>query len=221
MVPDIGYQVWRAATIEPLPVWRISDVRHLEVHEKERAIRVFFTSRADSMQSRFQHGPGWDSSAIKRGPCGPRVNPTTRTGRGSDSASTLRSKDHVVNMSGLGLSAGSRVSRVPNARAADQPKHLSYRSASVSQTRRTGHNGFIAGLFVRSIEQLDEILDRIADKAETNTVIVRSQPIPRRLPPLPSTEGQPLQAVPRTRRNRQAVRATSTRQHRRKAGRLS
>jgi len=31
----------------------------------------------------------------------------------------------------------------------------------------------IARLFVRSIEQLDEILDRIADKAETSTAIVK------------------------------------------------
>lgn len=48
----------------------------------------------------------------------------------------------------------------------------------------TGEDCFIARLLVRSIEQLDEILDRIADKAETNTAIVKSQPIPKRLPPL-------------------------------------
>jgi Lrp/AsnC family leucine-responsive transcriptional regulator len=48
----------------------------------------------------------------------------------------------------------------------------------------TGEDCYIARLFVRSIEQLDQILDRIADKAETNTAIVKSQPIQRRLPPL-------------------------------------
>lgn len=48
----------------------------------------------------------------------------------------------------------------------------------------TGDDCYIARLFVRSIEQLDEILDRIADKAETNTAIVKSQPILRRPPPL-------------------------------------
>ena len=37
---------------------------------------------------------------------------------------------------------------------------------------------------MRSIEQLDEILDRIADKAETSTAIVKAQPVKRRLPPL-------------------------------------
>jgi Lrp/AsnC family leucine-responsive transcriptional regulator len=48
----------------------------------------------------------------------------------------------------------------------------------------TGDNCFIARLYVRSIDQLDHILDRIADKAETNTAIVKAQPIPRQPPPL-------------------------------------
>jgi Lrp/AsnC family transcriptional regulator, leucine-responsive regulatory protein len=48
----------------------------------------------------------------------------------------------------------------------------------------TGDDCYIARLFVRSMEQLDTILDRIADKAETSTAIVKSQPIRRRAPPL-------------------------------------
>jgi len=48
----------------------------------------------------------------------------------------------------------------------------------------TGDDCFIARLHVRSIEQLDTLLDGIADKAETNTSIVKSQPIRRRPPPL-------------------------------------
>ncbi|NKI68607.1 winged helix-turn-helix transcriptional regulator [Collimonas pratensis] len=47
----------------------------------------------------------------------------------------------------------------------------------------TGEDCFIARLFVRSIAQLDQIIDRIADKAETNTAIVKAQPIKRRPPP--------------------------------------
>lgn len=46
----------------------------------------------------------------------------------------------------------------------------------------TGEDCYVARLFVRSIEQLDEILDRIADKAETNTTIVKRQLIKRRSP---------------------------------------
>ena len=45
----------------------------------------------------------------------------------------------------------------------------------------TGEDCFIARLHLRSIEQLDQILDRITDKAETNTAIVKSSPIRRRL----------------------------------------
>ena len=48
----------------------------------------------------------------------------------------------------------------------------------------TGDDCFIARLAVPSIEQLDDILDVIADKAETSTSIVKSQPIRRRPPPL-------------------------------------
>lgn len=48
----------------------------------------------------------------------------------------------------------------------------------------TGDDCFIARLHVRSIEELDEIVDRIGENAETNTVIVKSQPLKRRLPPV-------------------------------------
>ncbi|WP_230534333.1 Lrp/AsnC family transcriptional regulator [Microvirga roseola] len=51
----------------------------------------------------------------------------------------------------------------------------------------TGDDCFVARLYVRSIEELDGLLDRIADKAETSTAIVKSQPIPRRAPPLQSS----------------------------------
>jgi Lrp/AsnC family leucine-responsive transcriptional regulator len=47
----------------------------------------------------------------------------------------------------------------------------------------TGEDCFIGRLHLRSIDQLDKILDRIADKAETNTSIVKAQPVRRRLPP--------------------------------------
>ena len=47
----------------------------------------------------------------------------------------------------------------------------------------TGDDCFVARLFVRTIGDLDQILDRIADKAETSTAIIKGQPI-RRPPPL-------------------------------------
>ena len=50
----------------------------------------------------------------------------------------------------------------------------------------TGEDCLVGRLNLLSIEQLDQILDRITDKAETNTAIVKSQPVRRRLPPLGS-----------------------------------
>lgn len=47
----------------------------------------------------------------------------------------------------------------------------------------TGDDCFVARVYVRSIEQLDGVLDRIADKAQTSTAIVKAQTIRRRPPP--------------------------------------
>lgn len=51
----------------------------------------------------------------------------------------------------------------------------------------TGDDCFIARLVLKSIGQLDGILDRITEYAETNTAIVKSSPVRRRLPPLQSS----------------------------------
>jgi Lrp/AsnC family transcriptional regulator, leucine-responsive regulatory protein len=48
----------------------------------------------------------------------------------------------------------------------------------------TGDDCFIAKLCFRTMSQLDAILDRITDKAETNTSIVKAVSVKRRLPPL-------------------------------------
>jgi Lrp/AsnC family leucine-responsive transcriptional regulator len=48
----------------------------------------------------------------------------------------------------------------------------------------TGEDCFIARLHLRSIGQLDEILGRIADQAETNTSIVKTQVVARRSAPV-------------------------------------
>ncbi len=48
----------------------------------------------------------------------------------------------------------------------------------------TGDDCFIARLVVRSMAQLDMILDRVAEKAETSTSMVKASPVKRRLPPL-------------------------------------
>jgi len=48
----------------------------------------------------------------------------------------------------------------------------------------TGEDCFIARLHVRSIEQLDSLLDELNAYAETNTAIIKKSPVKRRLPPM-------------------------------------
>lgn len=48
----------------------------------------------------------------------------------------------------------------------------------------TGEDCFIARMHVRSMDQLDTLLDKLNLYAETNTAIVKKTPIKRRLPPL-------------------------------------
>ena len=50
----------------------------------------------------------------------------------------------------------------------------------------TGDDCFIARLVLKSMAQLDAVLDRITELAETNTAIVKTSPVHRRLPPLQS-----------------------------------
>ena len=48
----------------------------------------------------------------------------------------------------------------------------------------TGEDCFIARLYVRSIEQLDTLLDNLNAYAETHTAIIKKSPVKRRLPPM-------------------------------------
>ncbi|OWW05073.1 AsnC family transcriptional regulator [Rhizobium sp. R72] len=48
----------------------------------------------------------------------------------------------------------------------------------------TGDDCFIARLVVCSMAELDTILDKVAEKAETSTSMVKASPVKRRLPPL-------------------------------------
>ncbi|MDX3926654.1 MAG: Lrp/AsnC family transcriptional regulator [Shinella sp.] len=48
----------------------------------------------------------------------------------------------------------------------------------------TGDDCFIARIYLRSMQELDSILDKITERAQTNTALVKSTPVKRRLPPL-------------------------------------
>ncbi len=64
----------------------------------------------------------------------------------------------------------------------------------------TGEDCFVALVAARSMKQLDDIVDGISEKAETNTAIVKSQPIARRLPPLRQLEAPRARSPLRRRR---------------------
>ena len=48
----------------------------------------------------------------------------------------------------------------------------------------TGEDCFVARYLLRSIDELDPILERIAQRAQTSTSIVKASPVKRRLPPV-------------------------------------
>lgn len=50
--------------------------------------------------------------------------------------------------------------------------------------RITGDDCFLARVHVRSVDDLERLIDRITPFAQTNTSIIQSSPVRRRLPPL-------------------------------------
>ncbi|MGH6924165.1 MAG: Lrp/AsnC family transcriptional regulator [Propylenella sp.] len=59
--------------------------------------------------------------------------------------------------------------------------------AVVECDRVTGEDCFIAKVHVASIEQLEAVIDRLIPFAMTNTSVIQSTTVARRLPPLPQT----------------------------------
>lgn len=55
----------------------------------------------------------------------------------------------------------------------------------------TGEDCFVARFALRSIRHLDQVLEPFADCAETNSALVKSTLVPRRLPPLLPPGGRP------------------------------
>ena len=51
--------------------------------------------------------------------------------------------------------------------------------------RITGEDCFIARAYVRSVADLERLIDQVIPYAATNSSIIQSSPVPRRLPPIP------------------------------------
>lgn len=88
---------------------------------------------------------------------------------------------------GLPVSAWLRIRPVPGQlqKVAEIVRNL---PAIVECDRVTGEDCFIARAHVRSVEDLEALIDAIIPYAMTNTSIVQSSPVPRRLPPIGSGE---------------------------------
>jgi len=66
----------------------------------------------------------------------------------------------------------------------------------VACDRITGDDCYIARVCVRSVGDLERLIDRINPLAQTHTSVVQSSPIARRLPPLDHGEGNPANREP-------------------------
>ncbi|WP_158816776.1 Lrp/AsnC family transcriptional regulator [Methylocapsa sp. S129] len=56
--------------------------------------------------------------------------------------------------------------------------------------RITGEDCFIARAHVASVEELEKLIDQVIPYAMTNTSIIQSSPVKRRLPPMARAEGR-------------------------------
>jgi Lrp/AsnC family transcriptional regulator, leucine-responsive regulatory protein len=85
---------------------------------------------------------------------------------------------------GLPLAAWLRIRPIPGEmkRVAEILRGL---PAIVECDRITGDDCFIARAHVRSVADLESLIDAIIPYAMTNTSIIQSSPVPRRLPPIP------------------------------------
>lgn len=63
-------------------------------------------------------------------------------------------------------------------------KYIQAMPECIESDKVTGEDCFVIRLVVRSIAQLDELLDGLAEHAQCNTSIVKSSPVQRRLPPM-------------------------------------
>ncbi len=85
---------------------------------------------------------------------------------------------------GLPLAAYIRVRPMPG-QLRKVAEVLAGLEAVVECDRVTGEDCFMAKAHVRSVEELEAVIDEISPYAITNTSVIQSSPVKRRLPPLP------------------------------------
>lgn len=82
---------------------------------------------------------------------------------------------------GLGIAAYMRLSAIPG-EVARVTQLLVDAPEIVEADRVTGSDAFVAKLHVANVQQLEALIDRFAPHASTDTAIVQSSPVARRLP---------------------------------------
>ena len=86
---------------------------------------------------------------------------------------------------GLPLSAWLRIRPIPG-RLRKVAEILRALPEVVECDRITGEDCFVARAHVQSVEDLEALIDEIIPYAMTNTSIIQSSPVPRRLPVIPT-----------------------------------
>jgi Lrp/AsnC family leucine-responsive transcriptional regulator len=90
---------------------------------------------------------------------------------------------------GLPLSAWIRIRPVPG-QLAKVARIVGEIPEIVECDRVTGEDCFVARACVGSVEDLERLIDRLIPFAMTNTAVIQSTPVKRRLPPLPRVRGE-------------------------------
>jgi Lrp/AsnC family transcriptional regulator, leucine-responsive regulatory protein len=88
---------------------------------------------------------------------------------------------------GLGLAASIRI-RPMTGQLLEVAALLAELPEIVECDRVTGEDCFVAKAHVRSVQDLERVIDRIIPLAQTNTSIIQSSPVARRLPRLGEAE---------------------------------
>lgn len=103
-----------------------------------------------------------------------------------EEAGVIRGYAANVNPKALGLpfAAYIRIRPMPG-QLKKVAKILDGLGAVVECDRITGEDCFIAKAHVRTIEELEKLIDQILPYGMTNTSIIQSSPVERRLPPIP------------------------------------
>lgn len=86
---------------------------------------------------------------------------------------------------GLSLAAYIRVRPMPG-QLRKTVEVIEQLDAVVECDRVTGDDCFIAKAHLRSVQELEALIDRLIPYAVTNTSVIQSSPVRRRLPPLPA-----------------------------------